>query len=59
MSKKKNKIIKINNRDFEKDLKKTINHYKKLRKLQKKIFSYYNNFLNTPIDEEVLRKRII
>ena len=41
--KKINKIIKINNRDFEKDLKKTINHYKKLRKLQK-IFCYDNNF---------------
>ncbi len=36
MSKKKiNKIIKINNRSFEKDLKNTIDHYKKLRKLQK------------------------
>ena len=37
MTRKINKIIKINNRDFEKDLKKTINHYKKLRKLQKNI----------------------
>ena len=38
MSKKKiNKIIKINKKNFEKDLKKTIYHYKKLRKLQKNI----------------------